>query len=127
MALTAGGLAWWRKRSGFVYWFGLVLLCYQLHIVLDFFTVGRGVMLFWPLSVVRFSSPIKLFYGLHWSEGFISIQHIWTLLNELGFTVLLVWAVHYLERKIGFSKRTSSPLKQSLQAGVGRSSEMRNK
>ena len=98
IALTAGGLAWWRKRSGFVYWFGLVLLCYQFHIALDFFTVGRGVMLFWPISSARFESPVKLFYGFHWSDGLVSINHSWTLLNELGFAFLVVLMVHLLER-----------------------------
>ena len=100
VALVIGALAWWRKQSGFVYWFGLVLLCYQFHIILDFLTVGRGVMLFWPLSAARFESPVKLFYGLHWSDGIVSVNHIWTLLNELGFVVLAVLAMHFLEKKM---------------------------
>jgi membrane-bound metal-dependent hydrolase YbcI (DUF457 family) len=99
LALTAGGLVWWRKGSGFTYWFGFVLLCYQLHIVLDFFTVGRGVMLFWPLSSARLESPVKLFYGFHWSDGLVSINHIWTLLNELGFAFLAVLTLRLLERR----------------------------
>jgi membrane-bound metal-dependent hydrolase YbcI (DUF457 family) len=100
VALVIGALAWWRKRSGFVYWFSLVLLCYQFHIILDFFTVGRGVMLFWPLSSARFEAPVKFFYGFHWSDGLVSTNHIWTLLNELGFAFLAVLTMHLLERRM---------------------------
>ena len=102
VAVAIGALVWWRKRSGFVYWFGLVLLCYQFHVILDFFTVGRGVMLFWPLSAARFESPVKLFYGLHWSDGIVSLNHIWTLLSELGFAALAVLITHFFGQKIGF-------------------------
>ncbi len=112
VALGIGGLVWWRKRSGFGYWFVLILLCYQFHIILDFFTYGRGVMLFWPLSPERFASPIKLFYGLHWSDGFISIKHIWTLLNELGFAALVVFVIHLLERKMNRFRPVQPSLKQ---------------
>jgi inner membrane protein len=100
VALAIGGLVWWIKRSGFVDWFVLVLLCYQFHIVLDFFTVGRGVMLFWPVSPARFESPVKLFYGLHWSDGVVSVNHIWTLLSELGFAVLAVLTMHFLVQRM---------------------------
>jgi membrane-bound metal-dependent hydrolase YbcI (DUF457 family) len=113
VALVIGGLVWWRKRSGFVYWFGLVLLCYQFHIILDFFTVGRGVMLFWPLSSVRFESPVKLFYGLHWSDGLVSIRHIWTLLNELAFAFLAALATTFIERRMVEFKPTRRLLNRS--------------
>jgi len=100
VALAIGGLVWWIKRSGFVDWFVLAVLCYQFHIVLDFFTVGRGVMLFWPVSPARFESPVKLFYGLHWSDGVVSVNHIWTLLSELGFAALAVLTMHFLGRRM---------------------------
>ncbi|NIV75262.1 MAG: hypothetical protein GWN37_10615, partial [Gammaproteobacteria bacterium] len=45
--------------------FLLTLVCYELHVLLDYLTVGRGVMLLWPLSAERFAPPIYLFYGLH--------------------------------------------------------------
>lgn len=106
VALAIGGLAWRIKRSGFVDWFVLVLLCYQFHIVLDFFTVGRGVMLFWPLSAARFQSPLKLFYGLHWSDGILSINHLWTLFNELAFAALAALVIHFAWQKLADSKAT---------------------
>jgi membrane-bound metal-dependent hydrolase YbcI (DUF457 family) len=101
VALLIGGVIWWAKRSGFVEWFAIVLLCYQFHIVFDFFTVGRGIMLFWPLTLARFQSPVKLFMGLHWSDGLVSLNHVWTLLSELGFAVLVALVMHFLGRHIG--------------------------
>jgi len=101
VSLVIAGLAWRRKRSDFGYWLALSLLCYGFHVVLDFFTVGRGVMLFWPISTARFESPVKLFYGLHWSEGVFSYHHFVTLANELAFVALMILIVHLLERKIG--------------------------
>jgi membrane-bound metal-dependent hydrolase YbcI (DUF457 family) len=99
VALLVAGVAQWTRRSGFFYWFAIASLCYQSHVIFDFFTVGRGVLLFWPLTSARFQSPVRLFYGLRWSDGFTSIHHVWTLLSELGFALLLVAAVHLLERK----------------------------
>lgn len=64
-------------------WFLLVFVCYGLHVILDYFTVGRGVMALWPLSPERFLAPITLFAGLHWSDGLSSVRHLWTALSEL--------------------------------------------
>jgi len=85
VALVAGGVGWVRQRSGFIGWFFIALLSYELHVIMDFFTVGRGVMALWPFSLDRYESPVKLFYGLHWSDGWISMRHAWTLVTELGF------------------------------------------
>ena len=80
------------RRSLLKWWF-IVAVCYNLQVIIDFFADGRGVMLFWPFSSHRFSSPIKLFYGLHWSKGWISIHHLYTLLNEL--TVIAVFVLFF--------------------------------
>jgi membrane-bound metal-dependent hydrolase YbcI (DUF457 family) len=117
VALVIGGLVWLRKRSEFGYWFTLVLLCYHFHLVLDFITFGRGVMLFWPLSTARFVSPAKLFYGLHWSDGVVSIKHVWTLLNESGFAVLIILAIRFLEHRISAIesvRRLLNPFNKSI-------------
>ena len=99
VALLFGGIIWRVRRSGFSHWFTIALLSYQFHIIFDYFTIGRGVLLLWPLTSDRFQSPIKLFYGFRWSHGLISITHIWTLLSELGFALLVVLGLHILERK----------------------------
>ena len=71
-------------------WFLLALVCYQTHVVMDFFTVGRGVMLLWPWTDARFQPPFELFYGLRWSDGPISHRHLWTLLTESAFAAVVV-------------------------------------
>ncbi len=83
-------IAYLADRKRILLWLLLGLACYELHVLMDFFTVGRGVMIFWPLSPQRWEPPIKLFYGLHWSDGWFSHKHLWTLLNELTFSVCLV-------------------------------------
>jgi hypothetical protein len=90
VALVAGGIAWLVQRSGFRQWFVIALLCYDLHIVMDFFTVGRGVMALWPLTGERFQSPLKLFYGLHWSEGWVSTRNLWTFVTEVAFSLVVL-------------------------------------
>jgi inner membrane protein len=94
ISLLIGLGAWVWQRNDFWFWFTVTLVCYQMHVMMDFFTVGRGAMLLWPLTPERFEPPIKLFYGLHRSDGWLSTRHLWTLLTELGFTAFLVLVVH---------------------------------
>jgi hypothetical protein len=98
----------WRTR--FWPWLGLVLLCYELHVLADYLTWGRGVMLFWPFTPERFTPPVYLFYGLHWSDGLVSIRHLWTVLSELGFAALLlaVLELYSRRRERGVVSRSSS-------------------
>ena len=81
---------------------------------MDFFTIGRGVMVFWPLSLERFASPVPLFYGLHWSDGYLSERHLITLVTELGFLFLLGIVMHFWPEKKGrvifFRKIQENPL-----------------
>jgi inner membrane protein len=96
-AVVFGGLISRIQQTRFIKWFFLVLLCYQLHILADFLTFGRGVMLFWPLTEERYTSPILLFYGVHWSQGLFSLKHLWTLVSELAF----VAGIYFLINKLG--------------------------
>jgi len=89
-------------------WFGLAFTCYGLHVAMDFFTVGRGVMFLWPFTSHRFISPIKLFYGLHWSQGVFSRLHIWTFLSETAFILVVLvalWGVRAAHFRIESGKR----------------------
>lgn len=96
--VVASALAWicsaLTSTRGW-HWFVLILTCYWLHVGMDFLTVGRGVMVLWPWSHERFGSPIRVFYGLHWSEGWMSWRHLWTVLTELALfgalAVLILW------------------------------------
>lgn len=98
VALLIAGIVWWRRRAGVVFWFLLVLVCYEAHVLMDYVTQGRGVMLLWPFSSARYSTPFTLFYGLRWSEGILSVNHVWTLINELAFVVVVLLLTHIFPR-----------------------------
>jgi len=85
-------------------WFWLSLFCYETHVCLDFFTVGRGVMLFWPFSFERFSSPTKLFYGLHWSDGIWTSKHLLTFASEMIVVIPIVFLIRHFQRR-GFENQ----------------------
>lgn len=104
VALVAGQ----NQHGRFGRWFLIALLCYESHVIMDFFTIGDGVMLFWPFSVERFISPVPLFYGLHWSHGWISVWHLWTFVSELGFGIVLLVLVRLFSRREALFHRSSS-------------------
>jgi hypothetical protein len=80
-----------RKRRGFSFWFLIAAGCYSAHVLMDGATWGRGVMALWPLSEKRFLLPVPLFYGLHWSDGWLSLRHVSTVLTELAFTAVVLF------------------------------------
>jgi hypothetical protein len=100
VSLLAAGLAWLLVRQSFGRWFAIFSLSYYLHIIMDFFTYKtRGIMLFWPLSDARFESPVKLFFGVRWSEGMFSASHLITLATELAFAALLLLVAHLISKR----------------------------
>ena len=66
---------------------------------MDALTAGRGVMMFWPLTETRFVSPITIFIGLHWGEGWLSIWHLWTILTESLFGLITLLAIRYFDKR----------------------------
>jgi inner membrane protein len=86
-------------RSKFWLWFLVSFVSYSLHVLLDMFTGGRGVMLFWPLTQARYNSPVALFYGVQWGLGWFSIWHLWTIFTEALFALLLIGTVYLLDMK----------------------------
>lgn len=83
-------------RSHFWMWFLICLISYDLHIIMDALTGERGVMMFWPLTQIRYVSSLKIFYGLQWGLGWFSPWHLWTLLTESLFVFIIIWATNYL-------------------------------
>jgi len=99
---SRGGVPWRRRVGGKAAgqrWFLLAVLLYGLHLLMDFLCVGRGMMLFWPFTMRRFSFMFPIFFGVKWSDGMVSIQHLWTLLNEVGF-VLIVCLCMWLVKQV---------------------------
>lgn len=88
-ALLTGAAARLLRAPAPRAWALFGLLCYGTHVIMDFFTVGRGVMLFWPFSGERFASPVKVFYGLRWSAGLVSSHHVYTVATEMIFIAAL--------------------------------------
>ena len=87
-------------KAGFWIWFAIGFLGYSLHVVMDYFTLGgRGVMLFWPLSVERYESPVKLFFGVRWSESLLNPIHINTFFTEMIFVLLVGMVLLIIERR----------------------------
>ncbi|MEJ5364729.1 MAG: metal-dependent hydrolase [Desulfosoma sp.] len=93
--------------------FAVAFLCYGVHLLMDFFTSGRGVMLLWPFFSDRFVSPVKLFYGLHYSDGLLSARHLWTALSELLFVLLLLGAIHLMKTRL--ANGTSCEINESFE------------
>lgn len=98
--LLAAGLRAMGRPANFLSWFIVVLVGYELHVLMDFFTHGRGVMLFWPLSAERHPAPLEVFYGVRWSEGWLSAHHLVTLINELLFVSVLFLVVRFVWGKL---------------------------
>jgi len=81
----------------------LILACGFSHILIDLFTMGRGVMLFWPWTSIRFHAPISLFVGVPWSSKLTSPLYFLSAVNDLCFAVAivaLVKAVHLHSDKV---------------------------
>ncbi len=98
-ALLVAGSVWLTGRGKPGFWFLVVLVSYWLHILMDFLTVGRGVMALWPFTPERYKPPLYVFYGLHWSDGWISIRHLWTILSEMALVLVVGLGLLALSRR----------------------------
>ena len=99
-AIAAAVVQVWKKFS-YAKIFTLTLIFYSSHLLLDFFSEGRGIKLFLPFVDGFFRSPVIIFPGLHYSLGLFHISH----LRSIGFELLLsllaigfVWWWHSGER-----------------------------
>jgi len=99
LALLAGLSGGLTNKNRFIPWFLAVFLAYELHVIMDYFGNERGTMLLWPMTVDRFHPPIKLFFGFHRSDGLWSINHLWTVMTEAGFAILIFILINI--RKLG--------------------------
>jgi membrane-bound metal-dependent hydrolase YbcI (DUF457 family) len=99
VALLIGELFHRLSRSSFWLSVLICLISYDLHILMDMMTAERGVMLFWPITPNRFAFPIKVFYGVQWGLGWFSIWHLWTIVTESVFVLVVVFAANYFEQR----------------------------
>lgn len=89
-------LSGWRYRRIAV----LLAACYGSHLLLDWFSFGRGLKLLWPFLHTRYAFPIPIFYGVRYSEGLFSFYHGITFISELA-----VVTAGYLIYKVTIGKR----------------------
>ena len=108
VALLIAAILYQIYHSDFWLWFLICLISYDLHIVMDVLTAERGVMMFWPLSQNRFVSPIRIFYGLQWGHGWFSIWHLWTVLTESVFVLVLLAVTNYFDKRKNTTKTAFS-------------------
>ena len=78
--------------------FLLSITCCYSHILIDFFTRGRGIMLFWPFTEMRYHAPVTLFIGVPWSSGLTSPLYLKMIINDLGFAAVVVGLVAITRR-----------------------------
>lgn len=98
-----------RKKSSFLVWFLVLLIGYESHVILDYFTRGgRGVMLIWPLSTERFVPPFTFFHGVRWSQGLYTSEHILTVASELLIVLGIFLAIWFFEGRK--RRRTELPI-----------------
>lgn len=76
-------------RRALVLWL-VGLTAWWSHVLLDAFTPGRGVAMFWPFSDERVSAPLTLFYGVRHSEPLAWHHHLVTVATELPFVCLML-------------------------------------
>lgn len=106
--LLGSGVIVLATGASFSWSFAFVFLCYGTHLVMDYFTIGRGVMLLWPFTAERYQPPATVFTGLHWSEGWLSVNHLVTLVNEAAF-ILVLYFVMQAVRSRRQAGRTTPP------------------
>ena len=99
VALVIAGIFQRFYRSNFWLWFVICLLSYDLHVIMDAMTAERGVMMFYPFTEARYASPVKLFYGLQWGLGWFSPWHLWTIFTETIFSVVVITAMNYFDKR----------------------------
>lgn len=77
---------WFRSLS-------FTLIFYSSHLVLDFFSEGRGIQLFSPFTEKYFRSPLVIFPGIHHSRGLWDYSHITPMAFELVYSALLLFGL----------------------------------
>ncbi|MEM9818705.1 MAG: metal-dependent hydrolase [Cyanobacteria bacterium P01_A01_bin.123] len=87
-----------NKRKAHV-WFGLTLIIYASHLLLDYLTRGgSGIQFLWPLPNY-YQSPILIFPSVrHW-EGLFHRSHLVFLGFETLYAVLLLTLSQWIRQK----------------------------
>jgi inner membrane protein len=100
-AIAAGvASAWWK--TSYQKLLNCSLILYGSHLLLDYFSSGRGIKLFLPVVDRFYKAPIELFPGLEYSEGLWHVSHIPTLIFEFVLCAIVlsgVWGWKKLQER----------------------------
>ncbi len=99
LSFITGIVAKFILKKSFSFWSLYCAICYGLHIIMDYFTFGRGTKILWPLSQKRYSPPFNIFYGFRWSEGLISNEHVYTFFSELLTMTVIILMFSFIKSK----------------------------
>lgn len=103
-AISAGiASGWWKTSYRKLMIWSWVL--YGSHLILDYFSAGRGIK-FWLPFVDRFyKAPTTLFPGLHYSEGLWHSSHLPTLIFEFVLCAIVLGVVWGWQRGQSLSNK----------------------
>jgi inner membrane protein len=82
---------WWK--NSYQKLFGCSLILYGSHLLLDYFSSGRGIKVFLPFVDRFYKAPITLFPGLHYSEGLWHSSHLPTLIFEFVLCTIVLGGI----------------------------------
>lgn len=83
--------SWWK--TSYQQLFNCSLVLYGSHLLLDYFSAGRGIKVFLPFVDRFYKSPITLFPGLKYSEGLWHSSHLPTLIFEFLLCFIILGAL----------------------------------
>lgn len=96
------------------------LLAYWSHVLLDACTLGRGVMVLWPLSSERFAMPVPLFFGVRHGDWGAWRLHGITLGTEAIFAGAVWLAMRVRPRAAGGGREGAAMADRSSLKGAMR-------
>jgi membrane-bound metal-dependent hydrolase YbcI (DUF457 family) len=88
-------------------------LLYESHVVVDWLTWGRGVQMFWPFTETRFTAPFPIFIGVRHSVGAPLSTHMFTVVNDLVFGLVVWWVSRLAATRGARRKRRQQPPRPS--------------
>lgn len=83
--------SWWK--TSYPKLLHCSLIFYGSHLLLDYFSSGRGIKVFLPFVDRFYKAPITLFPGLHYSEGLWHSSHLPTLIFEFVLCAIVLGGI----------------------------------
>lgn len=91
------------RRLANMRWMSLAVIgasAWWSHVLLDAFTPGRGVAIFWPLVTDRFNAPVAMFYGVRHSDPLAWQHHLLTITTEMPFVIAMCLLGMFISRRL---------------------------